>query len=87
MEKENNERKKEKRKKGKKGEWKLAENWNKSKFGDALLPLSRDQISKLKFISGNGLHLGGRVLKILHLHAKTFSFTNNFFVDVIRIYS
>ena len=65
------ERNKKERKKRKKGEWKLVENWNKSKLGDALLPLSRDQISKLKFIYGNGLHLHGRVLEILHLHAKT----------------
>ena len=37
MEKENNERngeKKKERKKGRKGQWKLAENWNKLKFGD-----------------------------------------------------
>ena len=44
---------------------------NKSKFGDALLPLSSDQISKLKFIHGNRLHLGEWVLEILHLHAET----------------
>ena len=70
------ERNKKERKKRKKGEWKLAENCNKSKFGVALLPLSRDQISKLKFIYGNGLHLHGRVLEILHLHAKTEQWKN-----------
>ena len=41
------------------------------KFGDALLPLSRAKISKLKTFYGNGLHLRGRVLEILHLDAKT----------------
>ena len=47
--------------------WKL----KKSKFGDTLLPLSRDKISKLKTFHGNRLHLGGRVLEILHLDAET----------------
>ena len=48
----------------------MAENWKKSKFGDAYLSLSRAEIFKLKFFHGNGLHLGGRVLEILHLEAK-----------------
>ena len=43
----------------------------KSKFGDTLLPLSRDKISKLETFHGNGLHLGGRVLEILHLDTET----------------
>ena len=43
----------------------------KSKFGDTLLPLSRDKISKLETFHGNGLRLGGRVLEILHLDAET----------------
>ena len=50
------------------------ENWlkiEKSKFGDTLLPLSRDKISKLETFHGNGLHLGLKVLEIHHLDAET----------------
>ena len=50
-------------------------NWLKAEkikiWGDALLPLSWVEISKLKTFHGNSLHLGGRVLEILHLDAKT----------------
>ena len=50
--------------------WTLAENWKNRNLGDAYLSLSRAEIFKLKFFHGNGLHLGGRVLEILHLEAK-----------------
>ena len=50
------------------------ENWLKTEkieiWGDAYLSLSRAEIFKLKFFHGNGLHLGERVLEILHLEAK-----------------
>jgi len=51
------------------------ENWLKAAkieiWGDALLPLLWVEISKLKTFHGDSLHLGGRVLEILHLDAKT----------------
>ena len=47
----------------------MTKNEKKSKFGDMLLPLSRVKISELENFCGNGLHLGGRMIEILHLDA------------------